>query len=166
MCDYLYYILISLWAITIVDYLFLSTIWFNRGRLTWNSQRLIYKVNTTAEPWNLHVIDMILNFKCTDFFTVCQKERCVSLLIIHCDVAWYNVEWWPRHSFDLCNNRGRILNNELSERLRENHAKLKKSSRSKFLWHVNFCYNMKLWCVNINILYLILAWSVLFLALT
>ena len=26
---------------------------------------------------------MILNFKCTNFFTLCQKKRCVSLLIIH-----------------------------------------------------------------------------------
>ena len=33
----LYYILIRLRAINIVDYLFLSTICFNRGRLTWNS---------------------------------------------------------------------------------------------------------------------------------
>ena len=39
-----------------------------------------YTVNTTSETWNLHVIDMILNFKCTDFLTLCQKERCVSLL--------------------------------------------------------------------------------------
>ena len=36
-CKCLYYILIRLWAINIVDFIFLSTIWFNRGRLTWNS---------------------------------------------------------------------------------------------------------------------------------
>ena len=63
----------------------------------------------TAETWNLRAIFMILNFKCTDFFTLCQKDRCVSLLIIHCDVAWYIVELWPRHSFDLCNNFGILV---------------------------------------------------------
>ena len=55
---------------------------------------------------------MILNFKCTNIFA-CVK-RCVSLLIIHCDVAWYNVEYWPRHSFDLCNNRSRVVFNSSS----------------------------------------------------
>ena len=38
------------------------------------------------------LIDMILTFKCTDFFTLCQKERCISLLITHCDKAWYILE--------------------------------------------------------------------------
>ena len=52
---------------------------------------------------------MIINFKCTDFFTLCQKENCVSLLIFHCCVALYIVEWWPQHSFDLCNIHGWIL---------------------------------------------------------
>ena len=39
-CECLYHILIRLWAINIVDYLLLSTISFNRGRLTWNSNAL------------------------------------------------------------------------------------------------------------------------------
>ena len=37
LCKCLYYILIRLSAINIVDYLFLSTECFNRGRLIWNS---------------------------------------------------------------------------------------------------------------------------------
>ena len=32
------------------------------------------------------MIDMILSFKRTDFFTLCQKQRYVSLLINHFDV--------------------------------------------------------------------------------
>ena len=36
-CERLYYILVRFWAINIIDYPFLSTICFNRGRLTWNS---------------------------------------------------------------------------------------------------------------------------------
>ena len=98
------YILIGLWAINIVDYILLSTKCFNRGRSIWNSNASP-KFNflhantkyTRSTPqlkwtWNLHVMYMILNFKCTDFFTLCQKEKCVSLLIIHCDVVWNNVE--------------------------------------------------------------------------
>ena len=53
----------------------------------------------------------------------------------------------------------------LSERLRENHAKLIKISRNKFLWQ-KFYYIMKPWCLNSNNMYLILSWSVIFLALT
>ena len=52
-CECLNYILIRLWAINIVDYLFLSTKCINRGRLIWNSNDEIYKVNTTGETWNL-----------------------------------------------------------------------------------------------------------------
>ena len=44
--------------------------------------------------------------------------------------------------------------------------KLIKLSRSKLLWYVNVCYDMKLWYVNINIMYLFLAWSVLVSAIT
>ena len=101
-CECLYYILIRFSAINIVDYLYLSTICVNRRRLTWNSNaspKIDFlhaytkytrsTFNTTSETANLHVIDMIWNFKRTDFFTLCQKERCVSLLIIYCDVAWY-----------------------------------------------------------------------------
>ena len=36
-CECFYYILIRLWAIHIVDYLFFSTICFNRGRLSWKA---------------------------------------------------------------------------------------------------------------------------------
>ena len=41
-CECLYYMYISirLWAINIVDFLFLPTICFNRGRLIWNSNAL------------------------------------------------------------------------------------------------------------------------------
>ena len=35
---------------------------------------------------------MILSFKRTDFFTLWHKERCVSLLLTHCDVAWCIVD--------------------------------------------------------------------------
>ena len=36
----------------------------------------IYKVNTKSKTSNLHVIDIILSFKCIDFFH-CAKRRCV-----------------------------------------------------------------------------------------
>ena len=42
-------------------------------------------VTTTSKLWNLHTIDIILKFKRRDFFTLCHKDRCVSLLITHCD---------------------------------------------------------------------------------
>ena len=103
---FLLYILIRLSAINIVEYLYLSTICFNRGRLTWNSNAITKY--TRSRP-HRHVIVMILTFKCTDFFTLCQKENCVSLFIFHCGLAWYIVEWWPQHSFDLCNIHGWIL---------------------------------------------------------
>ena len=73
----------------------------------------IYKVNTRSKTWNLHVIDMILSFKRTDFFTLCPEKSCVSLLIIHFDLAWYIVEYWPRHFFDHFNNGVRILHKKL-----------------------------------------------------
>ena len=41
---------------------------------------------------SIQVIDMIWNFKSTDFFMLCQKKKSVSLLIINCDVVWYIVE--------------------------------------------------------------------------
>ena len=79
MCECLYYILIILSAINIVDYLYLSTISFNRGRLTLNSNaspdfdflhaNTKYTRPTPHLKRNLHVIYMILNFKCTDFFS-------------------------------------------------------------------------------------------------
>ena len=96
-CECLYYISIRLWAIIIVDYPFLSTIYFNRGRLTWNSQRL-------AKDF-LHVIRNIQGqhhswsviFTCNwhdlePYMHGFLHMKCVSLLIIHCDVTWYHVE--------------------------------------------------------------------------
>ena len=51
--------------------------------------RNLHSQHYRSKTWNKHEIDMILNFKCTVFFTLCQKERFVSLLIIPGDVAWY-----------------------------------------------------------------------------
>mgnify|MGYP003691728077 CR=1 FL=1 len=38
---------------------------------------------------NVYVIDLILSFKHMDILTLCQMERCLSLFLTHCDVAWY-----------------------------------------------------------------------------
>ena len=60
-CKCLYYILIWFSAINIVDYLFLSTICFNRGRLTWNSNAspklnsYMLKRNIQSQHYSLNV---------------------------------------------------------------------------------------------------------------
>ena len=56
---------------------------------------------------------MNFNLKHTGFLVLLQKQRCVSLLIPHCDVAWYIVEKWLWHLFDLFNYHGRIISKRL-----------------------------------------------------
>ena len=46
-----------------------------------NQKHLIENIKSTCN-WRFWV------FKRTDFFKLCQKERCVLLLISHCDVAY------------------------------------------------------------------------------
>ena len=77
----------------------------------------VYKVNSRLETWHLHVhvIEMIFIIKLLDSFLCCKKESWVFLLITHCDVAWYILEWWLWHSFDLCNNHGRMQNNKCGD---------------------------------------------------
>ena len=66
-------------------------------------KKLIYGIQSQHHSWNVkctcYCHDM--NFKWTDFFTLYQNERCVSLLTIHCIhpyVAWYIVIIMTRHS--------------------------------------------------------------------
>ena len=90
------FIILRLSAFDFIAYFFYSTKCniLEQPCLVWQNISTCFTetYEVRSDTWNLQVIDMISYVKSMDFFTLYKKERFESILITHCDVAWYIVE--------------------------------------------------------------------------